>query len=558
MPPRGWRLRTLLLAFAATLVIPALVATGLLLVRDARLQREQIDRRVEQVAADLATDIDGQLRLMTSTLQVMARMLETAGPDFRPIHEAATQSMQPLGLSLLLRDEDGQQLFNTRVPWGTALPVSHQPEIDSAIRSGLNPHYSNLLVGRVAGRAVVTVTVPVALPGGRRGQLHMSFDPERILEIMRNQKLPPEWNTGVSDRTGTIVARLQRHADFVGKKLPEELRSDSISHKGSFRTTNVEGLETVRAAVVSPLTGWLISANVPATVARQAMIANIWSVAGVAMVLGALAFGLSFALARVIARPIGSIAAAAVMVEGGTIPPRLDSPVREANDVAAALRRASKRLRYNTQELRSMLDRNTVLVRELAHRSKNLLAVVDAVARRTLRTAPPDQAADLLGARIAALARLQDLVISGTRGGIDLRELIDTQLAPFAAGESRVQIEGMPLRLRPQAANAIGMALHELATNATKYGALSQPQGSVDISWRIDPGADGTLLFRMSWRESGGPPISSPTSAPLRRGFGTSVVTDMTAATLKGRATLEPAPGGIVWQVDAPADSVCE
>lgn len=554
MPPRGWRLSTLLLAFAASLVIPALVATGLLLVRDARLQSEQMDRRVEQVAADLVADIDGQLRLMTSTLQVMARALETAGSDMRPFHEAATQALQPLGLALLLRDADGQQLFNTRLPWGTALPITHQPEIDAAISGGLNPHYSNLIQGRVAGHSIVTVTVPVALPGGRTGQLHMSLDTERILEILQNQKLSPEWNTGVSDRNGIIVARLQRHADFVGKKLPDELRVDSVNHKDAFRTTNIEGLETVRAAAVSPLTGWLISANVPATVARQAMIANLWSVAGVALVLAALALSLSFALARVIARPIGHIAAAAVMVEGGAIPPRLDSPVREANDVAAALRRASKRLRDNTQELRSMLDRNTVLVRELAHRSKNLLAVVDAVARRTLRTAAPDQAADLLGARLAALARLQDLVVSGTRGGIDLRELIDSQLAPFAAGESRVQIEGVSLRLRPQAANAIGMALHELATNATKYGALSQSQGKVEISWRIDPGADGTLLFRMSWRESGGPPVSSTT----RRGFGTSVVTDMTAATLKGRATLEPVPGGIVWQVDAPADSVCE
>jgi two-component sensor histidine kinase len=98
------------------------------------------------------------------------------------------------------------------------------------------------------------------------------------------------------------------------------------------------------------------------------------------------------------------------------------------------------------------------------------------------------------------------------------------------------------------------MALHELATNTAKYGCLSGPQGAVSIAWRFDPDADGTRRFRLSWRERGGPPVA----APARGGFGRSVVVEMTAATLNGRASLDYPTEGAHWQVDAPATNVVD
>ena len=554
---RGWRLSTLLFLYGASLVVPALLVTALLLDHDARRQGEQFDRRAEQVAADLATDIDGQLQLMTATLSVLAGSIEIANDDLRSFHASASKALHPLGLELLYRDLDGQQLLNTRAPWGRDLPRSDQPEIDEAVRTTMKPHYSDLILGTVAGRPVITVTVPVVFGGTLRGFLHMSINPERLLEIMKSQGLPPEWNTGVTDRKGAIIARLQRHEEFVGKTLPEELRTQSLSQSAAFRTTSIEGVETVRAARVSPLTGWLISANVPASVARAALITNQWSIAAVGLVLGALALGLAFVLARLIAHPIQQIANSASLLEGDQLPPPLKSPVREANEVAAALRSSAERLQERTRALRETLDRNTVLIRELAHRSKNLLTVVEAIARRTLRTGSTSDALDRYSARLAALARLQDLVVSGRRGGVELMELVTSQLAPFAEPGPRLQIAGDQLRLRPEAANALGLALHELATNATKYGALSVPDGVVLLSWRLDPGEDGTQRFRMVWREQGGPPgLASVPSQ--RRGFGTSVVVDMTSSSLKGRASLDFLPGGASWQVDAPAQIVIE
>jgi PAS domain S-box-containing protein len=668
-PATGWRLATLLLLFGASLMVPALVATGLLLAREARTQSEQLDRRVEQVAGDLAHDIDRELELMTATLIVLAGAPQLATGDLRGFHERAGAALHPLGLQLLYRDLDGQQLLNTRVPWGTALPRRPLPEIDDAVRATLKPHYSGVLVGAVAQRPVVTLTTPVMVGGALRGFLHMSIDAERLLAIMKGQQLPAEWNTGLSDQNGVIIARLLRHEDFVGTKLPDDLGAQSHQGSSAFRTTNIEGVETIRAARVSARSGWLVSANVPAAVAQAAFVANLWSMAGVAVVLALLALGLALFVARLIARPIQAIAGFAVMVEDERIPPPLRSPVREANEVATALRLASERLQERTRDLRQTLDRfnialrgadiivfvqdterrfiwvsdsaeffrrdllgrreedalppesrdaavelrqqalatgepqegevqmgannearffrvrvepmhdsagavvgllgvsaeitalkreqqrNTVLVRELAHRSKNLLSVVQAIAHETLRTGRSAQDfMERFGERLSALARLQDLVVSGARGGVDLRALATAQLAPFAEPGPRLEIDGPSLRLRPEAANVLGMALHELATNAAKYGCLSGSQGAVSIAWLFDPGVDGTRRFRMSWREQGGPPVVSPG----QRGFGSRVVVDMAATTLGGRVTLDYPREGAHWQVDAPATNVVD
>jgi len=547
-------LSTLLLIYGAGLVVPALSAMAVLVGLDARRQSEQFERRAEQVAADLTEDIDRQLQLMTATSTILAGSLHIANDDLRSLHESASRTLRPLGLDLVYRDLTGQQLMNTRVPWGSALPRSDVTESDQAVRETMKPHYSDLIMGAVAGRPIVTSTVPVVFGGALRGFLHISIDPEWLLAVMEGQQLPPEWNTDVTDRKGAVIARLRAHDTSVGTTLPEDLRRLSISRRDAFRTTNIEGVETVRAARLSPLTGWLISANVPAAVARSAMIANLWSIAGIALTVGLLTLGLAFTMARLIARPIQWIAAAAGQLEQEATPPLLSSPVREANEVAAALRAAAERLQQRTRALRETVDRNAVLLRELAHRSKNLLTVVDAIARRTLGTGSPAEAADRLSVRLAALARLQDLVVSGARGGVQLRELVASQLAPFAEEGPRLEIDGDPLRLRPGAANTIGLALHELATNATKYGALSSPEGRVSISWRLDPGEDDTQRFHLAWRERGGPAVN----APQQRGFGSSVVIDMTGATLKGLARLDFPADGASWELNAPAQMVIE
>jgi PAS domain S-box-containing protein len=190
-----------------------------------------------------------------------------------------------------------------------------------------------------------------------------------------------------------------------------------------------------------------------------------------------------------------------------------------------------------------------LLMREVNHRAKNMLSLVQAIVRQTAARDPED----FLGCfteRIQALAANQDLLIRNEWQGVDAEDLVRAQLAHFAdLVGSRIDLEGPKLRLNAAAAQAIGLALHELATNAGKYGALSTDRGRVDVCW-------GTVgdTFTMSWTEQDGPPVS----APKRRGFGTIVIETMAKHSLDGAVDLDYAPSGVTWRLASPALNALE
>lgn len=159
-----------------------------------------------------------------------------------------------------------------------------------------------------------------------------------------------------------------------------------------------------------------------------------------------------------------------------------------------------------------------LLMRELTHRSKNLLAVIQAMARRTARhVGSIDAFLEQFGARLQALASSHDLLVRESWHGASLSELIRSQLGAYVdRDEVQVQIEGPPVLLKPEAAQNLGLAMHELATNAAKYGALSVPEGRVSISWRR---SDGQALD-LTWAEQSGPRVK----ARRKRGFGSLVI----------------------------------
>ncbi|MBV9954994.1 MAG: PAS domain-containing protein, partial [Pseudolabrys sp.] len=182
--------------------------------------------------------------------------------------------------------------------------------------------------------------------------------------------------------------------------------------------------------------------------------------------------------------------------------------------------------------------------RELSHRTKNILAVVQAMIRQISQRAKnlPEFEERLYGC-ISALAHSHDLLVASDWQGADLRGLLELQLTPFGAAEqeldaARFHIDGPDASLAPQAAQLIGLALHELATNAAKHGALSVQKGVVDVTWS-DDGKGGINLV---WRERGGPKVTPPKAT----GFGHVVLKRM-AASLDATVSLEFPPDGVVW-----------
>jgi two-component system CheB/CheR fusion protein len=172
----------------------------------------------------------------------------------------------------------------------------------------------------------------------------------------------------------------------------------------------------------------------------------------------------------------------------------------------------------DVDELRRLEEHQRLLMAELQHRGRNMLSVIRSLIRRTVRaSATVDELAMHLDGRINAFARVQAAVTRDPGRGIDLAQLIADELLAHTARENeRLRMEGPPVQLRPKAAETLGLAIHEMTTNAVKHGALSLPQGRIDVTWRIE---EPPRLI-LDWQESGGPRVAGP----RRRGFGTELL----------------------------------
>jgi len=194
------------------------------------------------------------------------------------------------------------------------------------------------------------------------------------------------------------------------------------------------------------------------------------------------------------------------------------------------------------------------LMSEITHRSKNLLAVVQAIASQTGRGVDTfEEFQEQFVKRLQGLAASHDLLVLKDWQGALLADLVRDQLAPFTEpGSERITVSGPDALLRPEAAEAIGLALHELATNAVKYGALSVPGGHVTISWALEDHDAKPSQFAVNWIERGGPTVA----APLRKGFGHIVFERLVTRSLNGSVAIDFAPEGLTWKLSVPTTNL--
>lgn len=193
-------------------------------------------------------------------------------------------------------------------------------------------------------------------------------------------------------------------------------------------------------------------------------------------------------------------------------------------------------------------ERQMLLAREVDHRAKNALALVQSILRLTRAETLPQYMKTVEG-RIRALSRAHTILSQSRWQGASLRGLVDEELAPFRLGGNTIDIDGSDVLLNPASAQTIALALHELATNAAKYGALSVSQGQLFLSWLLE---EGNVQFH--WRESGGP----KTSAPNRKGFGTRIVVASIEQQLGGKVLLNWHPGGLLCSFTIPLSRLVE
>jgi two-component sensor histidine kinase len=219
----------------------------------------------------------------------------------------------------------------------------------------------------------------------------------------------------------------------------------------------------------------------------------------------------------------------------------IEGNIRAGPAFLAAAETGSAMVRQQNTQLRIVAD-------ELSHRMKNLVTVIQSIARQTIhQSTTKDEFEARFSSRLGAFGRSLDLLIANNWRKADLDELVRMELTPFGVLDgAQISVKGPAVGLNAEAARHISLALHELATNACKYGALAVPQGKVAVHWEITDGG-GERRFRMIWRESSGPIVAEPT----RSGFGRQVIELLTAQALSGEVTHEFLPGGVRWTLDA-------
>jgi two-component sensor histidine kinase len=201
-------------------------------------------------------------------------------------------------------------------------------------------------------------------------------------------------------------------------------------------------------------------------------------------------------------------------------------------------------------ERKAAEDHIEFLMHELSHRSKNLLTVIQSIARRTARTvANMEEFESRFGRRLQGLAASHDVLVLNSWQGAPLADLMRRHLEPFVdVQSSRLELSGPDIVVSAEAAQAIGLAIHELTTNAIKYGALSVPTGKVKVSWAFEGDADAPRHLLLNWIEQGGPPVVPPT----HKGFGHVVFDDMIERSLNAKVAVEFAASGLTWRASIP------
>jgi len=198
-----------------------------------------------------------------------------------------------------------------------------------------------------------------------------------------------------------------------------------------------------------------------------------------------------------------------------------------------------------------------LLMREVNHRVKNQFAVILSMVRETnRRSANPDEFEEMIRARIMALSRSHDLLVTSEWAGASLFDLIQEHLKPFGH-EERISLSGPLLTLQSNAVQNLGMAFHELGTNSSKYGALAGEGGHVEITWTVETGPVAQRRFNLVWQEtSSADAANGEPNGAARKGFGTVVLQRVAPQALGGSSSLERSPGQMKWSLTAPLEAI--
>ncbi len=482
-------------------MLPLIVFAVGLAYSNYRQDRSDATRRVLETVRSMRLVIDSEVQRMTGGLQVLALSDTLRSGDFDGFRRLATGFISQYGEDsvLLLADRSGHQLFSTVTTETASLPPRNNREIVERVFASKTPQFSDLFTGSTKKRPIVTVEVPVL----RNGEVvyTLSFSPpiDIFQHLVERQRPDEQWTVSLLDSKGVVFARVPNPNETFGKQASPSLYETMFrAPEATLSSVSLDGIALAAAYARSQLTGWTVAAGVT----ESSLIAPLWRNIAITSLIGGilLLIGLTFA-------------------------------VRMATTIARG----------------EML--HNLLIEELNHRVKNTLALMQAIAVQTFRSASCDERTTFEG-RLGALAEAHNLLSQEKWQGSELRDVIARVLQPFLlSNPDRIRMAGPAVPLSPRLAVVLSMIVHEIATNAAKYGALSNETGRVTLDWEVIADTPKPRL-RLIWTEIGGPPVT----APVQRGFGSRLIERSARDQLGGEATVDFLPRGVVCTVTCALD----
>lgn len=528
-----------LFALVLVILVPALVVSLVLLNRNNRAQEDVVRALTNATVQAMGQSVEREVAGMITTLRVLSTSPTLAENDLTLFYQRARVALEGSGAYLLALDRDFNQVLNTRVPYGEPLGPSSDPNSAiAALESGM-PVTSGLFFGRTAQRWVFNVLLPVQ-DNPRIALLALTRNAENLIPALQTRQLPDGWHAALVDGANLVIAATADAGLESGTVLP--MRQTLQQEPDEWRRERFGGDMVVTSEWRSSLSGWRVIAWADVDTVERPLGDSLLWLAAWGVIIAGLAGGVAVVLAQRVGRSVRGLRRDAQRLGQGEPVMAKAYPVAEIAEVSRALAEASSKRQAAEREVH-------FLMRELAHRSKNQMTVIAAMAKQTARGAPDVQSyVEAFERRIHGLSRSTDLLLAHGRAGVLLNELIDSHIAPFAPPDAaRVSLSGPSVRLNAQAAQILGMAAHELSTNAVKYGAFAGDSGTLSVRWRI---ADDRL--DLVWRET----VAPGTVRSERIGFGTTVLKDMVARSLGAQVERRCHDDGIEWHFDIPLASI--
>ena len=492
---RDMSLRLRLAILVAGTSLPLIAFSAAIIYQHYTQDRREAFARVLQNTRSVQLVLDRQMTGIVSGLTVLAGADSLARGDMESFRgRVQTYLAQfPDHPSIVVGKPDGSQVFNSSKAPGEVLPPRAPREDRDLVFRTRQPVFSQLFTGSVSNELIVTVTVPVF----RDGEVvyDLSFNPPLAIfqRIIEQQKPSGDWTISIFDQKGLNFARVPNPETTIGMNASPTLLAVMFTNReGQARTVSLEGVPLLTAFVRSDLTGWISAAGIAESTLTAPLFRTVMltAIIGIAM----LGIGLAF-----------SIRMAAAIARGEAL--------------------------------------HELLIDEVNHRVKNTLATVQSLCMQTFRSSADQPAREKFDARLASLGRAHDVLSATKWEGADIGDVVRNTLEPFAsASPDRIRIEGPRNSVAPRAVVMLSMVLHELATNATKYGTLSGATGRISVRWEMKPGR----MVALQWRETGGPPVQRPANT----GFGTTLIEKGFAAQVGGSATLHYEAGGLMCALE--------